>query len=387
LSLVDLLNDSIRERGPLTVAAFMDLALYHPTLGYYARAAQRSGRAGDFFTSVDVGAIFGDLLEIQIAEMAALLAGRISSHPHHPFELIEAGAGNGRLSADILRAVRHRHPALYEGMALHLVEASAAARAAQRVTLGDAASKLASSGATLPSSFEGVLLANELLDAMPVHLVVMRAEGLREVYVHTAANARAATGPRFVAREGPPSTPALAEYLRQVEATLEEGWRAEISLRALDWIRDAAARLRRGFIILIDYGHEARDLFSVSHAAGTLASFAGHTMDSEPGAAEPWLARPGMQDISAHVDFTGIRRAAETEGLVTLGFLDQTYFLMGLMGPDPSAFLNDLNESQRRAIKTLLMPGGLGSTMKVLILGKTVGTPHLAGCSYRERVT
>src|SRR2546422_6343152 len=182
----------------MTVAAFMDLALYHPELGYYARADQRSGRAGDFFTSVDVGPLFGELLEIQLAEIASILQATTevaenAERIHHnsarsarsavAFDLVEAGAGNGRLSADILRAARERDRAFYDTIQLHLVEASAGARAAQRATLADVAERLASSDASFPCSFDGVVIANELLDALPVHQVVMREEGLRETYV------------------------------------------------------------------------------------------------------------------------------------------------------------------------------------------------------------
>jgi SAM-dependent MidA family methyltransferase len=202
--------DSVRERGPLTVAAFMELALYHPELGYYARAARRSGRAGDFFTSVDVGPLFGELLEVQLADMADLLAHAPAAPPSPVFDLVEAGAGNGRLSADILNAARSRDPALYQRTHLHLVERSPAARALQRQTLGEDADKLTSAAADLPASFEGVLLANELLDAMPVHQLVMRPDGLREVYV------AASTGEQLTTREGPPSTPALAAYLERL---------------------------------------------------------------------------------------------------------------------------------------------------------------------------
>ena len=367
----------------------MDLALYDPGFGYYARAAQRSGRAGDFFTSVDVGPVFGELLEIQLAEMATLLD---PDARHPPFDLVEAGAGSGRLSADILRAAALVHPAFYQQIRLHLVEPSAQARAAQRRTLGDGAGRLTSSAASLPEAFEGVVLANELLDALPVHQVVMRHEGLREVYVDVArATAPHGDGTELVAREGPPSTPALAAYLERLGVSLEPGWRTEINLRAVEWIRDASRRLTRGFIVLIDYGHEARDLYSAAHSAGTLTTFAGHTMAGPEAGSEAvaWLRRPGQQDITAHVDFTSVRAAAERQGLTTLGFLDQTYFLLGLLGARNTGSAGRSQESpgSNRAIKTLVLPGGLGSTHKVLILGKGVGEPSLLGCSFKQRVT
>jgi SAM-dependent MidA family methyltransferase len=387
LQIAALLNDLIRERGPLTVAAFMDVALYDPDLGYYARTAQRSGRAGDFFTSVDIGPLFGELLETQIAEMAGVLEAR-SPKPEaqSPFDLVEAGAGNGRLSADILRAASRRDPRFYERIRLHLSEASASAREAQRMTLAgerDVSDRLLSSSQSLPSSFEGVLIANELLDALPVHQVVMRAGGLREVYVDACDD-------RLITREGPLSTPALAGYLNRLGVVLEPGWRVEINLRALDWIHDVAGRLERGFVILVDYGHEARELYSPSHASGTLTTYSRHTMagpETSPDTPS-WLAQPGEQDITCHVDFTSIRAAAEAEGLTTLGFLDQTYFLLALANlSNPSNLSNLSNLKNRLALKTLLMPGGLGSTHKVMIFGKGVGTPALLGCSYKMRVT
>jgi SAM-dependent MidA family methyltransferase len=376
----------------LTVAAFMDLALYDPEIGYYARAAQRSGRAGDFFTSVDVGSLFGELLEVQIAEMCRLTTESAKrAETNAGFDLVEAGAGNGRLSADILRAMRLRDPAFYESIRLHLVEASAAARTAQAATLGDVAERLMSSGPALPDSFEGVLIANELLDALPVHQVVMREDGLREVYVTTnderSANAerRMPNTERLTTVEGALSSPALEEYLARIGVTLEHGWRVEINLRAVDWIREAARRLRRGFIILIDYGHEARELYSPTHSTGTLTSFTGHRSAGPEASADgsTWLQQPGEQDLTAHVDFTSVRVAAEAEGMTTLGFLDQTYLLMGLLEglPDPQSAIRNPQ------FKTLMLPGGIGSTHKVLILGKGVGTPPLRGLSFRVRVT
>jgi SAM-dependent MidA family methyltransferase len=364
------LLDIIRERGPLTVAAFMEFALYDSDFGYYARAARRSGRAGDFFTSVDVGPLFGELLARQIIEMAALLGPQ--------FDLVEAGAGNGRLSADILRTIRHRDPALYDRLRLHLVEVSAQARADQRTALGETSVRLASSSADLPANCEGVLVANELLDAMPVHQVVMRDHELREVYVERR-------GDRLATVEGPLSTPALREYLEREHVALEPGWRAEINLRAAEWTQHAVRALKQGFMILIDYGHPAAELYSVGHSAGTLTTFSRHTMagSERSGDLPAWLERPGQQDITAHIDFTGVQHAAEREGATPLGFLDQTYFLLGL----GAAEIDAADLKTRLALKTLLMPGGLGSTLKVLILGKNVGTPTLLGCSFRVRVT
>jgi SAM-dependent MidA family methyltransferase len=388
------IGDVIHERGPMTVAAFMEFALYDPQDGYYARAAQRSGRAGDFFTSVDVGPLFGELLEEQIFEMATLLrnvkTAKNAEHDFSPrdrpriserFDLVEAGAGNGRLAADILHAARRRNASYYESIDVHLVEASAPARAAQPDTLGEVAGRLVSSAAELPERFEGVLIANELLDALPTHQVVMRADGLKEVYVSDRRGA-------LHLSEAPLSTPALQTYLDRVGVKLEPGWRVEINLGAVEWVRAAARRLTRGFMILIDYGHEAHELYSATHSGGTLTSFAAHRSsgaDTDVAAAS-WLDRPGEQDITAHVDFTSVRAAAEAEGMTTIALLDQTYFLLGLverrleLSNQPSPFSN-------QQLKTLVMPGGLGSTMKVLILGKGVGTPALAGCSFKVRVT
>ena len=263
----------------MTVAAFMDLALYDAELGYYARAAQRSGRAGDFFTSVDVGAIFGELLEIQVAEMASLLESDASPEARSPkpeahFDLVEAGAGNGRLSADILRAARRRHPHHYDRVRLHLVEASREARAAQRAVLGDVADRLADSSDRFPSAVEGIIVANELVDALPVHQVVMGADGLREMYV--------AYDDGLVLVEGPASTPELQQYLDRLGVSLEPGWRVEINLRAVEWIRDVARRLHRGFVIVIDYGHEARELYSITHSIGDIDGLR-QTHDGGPG--------------------------------------------------------------------------------------------------------
>lgn len=368
----ELIADRIRSGGPISFAEFMDIALYHPTLGYYARAAQRTGRAGDFFTSVDVGPIFGQLLARQFAEMWQIL--QLGVGPQ--FDLVEAAAGSGRLARDILDAAQQTDPDFYSAVRLSLVEQSPSARAAQAATLGPHASHLRYSGAALPNSVTGVIFANELLDALPTHVAVMTGNGLREMFVDVHPDS-GDSGVLFVERPGELSTPRIAEYLARAGAEMRVGWRAEVNLAAEDWIKQAAASLQRGFLLLIDYGHEEHELYSASHAAGTLTSFKVHVQWADV------LNEPGERDITAHVDLTAVTRAAEHAGLDVIARLDQTYFLLGL----GMTQLDGLTLRQRLAIKTLLLPGGLGSTHKVLIFGKGVGIPSLIGASYKVRLT
>lgn len=364
-----MIRDRIRERGPLTVAAFMELALYDPEFGYYARAARRSGRAGDFFTSVDTGPLFGRLLARQIAEMAG--AWPCSA----PLTLVEAGASDGRLAADLMRGLGTDAPDLLPRLTLYLSERSAAARVAQPGHLAAAPRPEAViTSDQLPASFEGIVVANELLDAMPAHLLVMRDTGLREVFV-------AERDGDLITFEDAPSSPRLSTHLERSGARPPLGAVMEVSLNAVDWVADAARRLRRGFMVLIDYGFADRSSANGRAHHGTLTSFARHvasTLDSGD-----WLSRAGDTDLTTDVDFGAVRAAAEAEGCTTLGLMDQTYFLMAL-GSDR---LDQMAWRERQAFKTLVLPGGLGSTMKVLVLGRNVGRPSLLGTSGAGRFT
>ena len=417
MTLRELVVRRIRDEGPLPFAEYMDLALYHPALGYYARADRRSGRAGDFLTSVDSGTAFGALLARQFAEMWRLAVPGGAAPA-----LVEAGAGSGRLARDVLDHLAAACPDLYRTLRLTLVERSPVARAAQAATLGAHAARLAGAASDVPAGVRGVVFANELLDALPVHPIVMTADGVREVHVDI-------DGERLVERLGPASA-AVRAHVARFGIRLEPGWRAEVSPAAVAWVAAAARRLTRGFLVLIDYGHEARELYSLTHARGTLTCYRRHraAVGGENGAAAPWLAEPGACDITAHVDLTAVRTAAEQAGLQTLAVLDQTYFLLALAGlgsrpealhrtasgqapgwqgatrehighmrprstmvqrrPGRDAWPLDLGALRERlALKTLLVPGGLGSTHKVLIFGRNVGTPSLQGCAFSRRAT
>ncbi len=386
-TLGELISERIRTGGPISFAEFMDISLYEPERGYYAREALKTGRAGDFFTSVDVGPIFGEMLARQFAEMWRLLeSSALGPQPSAlPFDLVEAGAGNGRLARDVLDAAQRADPEFYAAIRLSLVEPSPAARAAQSATLGPHAPRLHRSSSSLagltglttpPEQIHGVIFANELLDALPTHAVAMSEDGLREVFI----DYRDGTFAEVLQK---PSTPRIAEYLARAGATLAPGWRAEVNLAAEDWITSAAQALSRGFLLIIDYGHEEDALYGASHSAGTLTMFKRHTTEAD-------LQEPGTSDITAHVDLSAVRRAAEHEGMNLLARLDQTYFMMGLGLDDLMNCANAFDSAslhRRLALKTLMLPGGLGSTHKVLAFGKGVGAPRLRCVGYRERLT
>ncbi len=381
----DVIVQRIRSSGPLPFALYADLALYHPTLGYYSRAARRSGRAGDFHTSVDLGPLFGELLASQFAEMWRLVTTESPSST--TFDLVEAAAGSGRLARDVLDAAVANDPAFYDAVRVRLVERSAAARDAHATTLGPHAAKLLGSDPDLAGDTTGVIFANELLDALPPNVVMMTDDGLREVYVDIDDHSG-----QLVERLGPLSSGEVEAHIDRWGIRLEPGWRAEISPAAVTWVRRAAGTLTRGFLLLIDYGHDADELYSAAHAAGTLTTYHRHRVAVGPDPAIPaWLVDPGDRDISAHVDLTAVRHTAERAGLQTIGVLDQTYFLLGLGAADHvAARVGDggvAGLKRRLALKSLLMPGGLGSTHKVLVFGRGVGTPRLSGCSYRGRLT
>ena len=382
-SLREVIARRIRSHGPLPFAEYMDLALYHPNHGYYARVDRRSGRAGDFFTSVDVGTLFGELLAEQFAEMWQSVRERSDTDPAGVV-LVEAAAGSGRLALDVLEATSRTHPELYDAIQLTLVERSPTARASHVDTLGPHATKLHRSTETLPSHVTGIVFANELLDALPVHPIVMTDSGLKEVYVDLDSN----DGDRFVERLARPS-PGVLAHVDRFAIELEQGWRAEVSPDAVGWVEQAGRSLDCGFLVLIDYGHQASELYSATHATGTLTTYHRHVVATgdDPSAAS-WLVNPGAVDITANVDLTAVQRAAEGAGLETLAVVDQTYFLLGIGAaewPEPADRLEALK--RRLALKTLLLPGGLGSSHKVLVFAKNVGTPQLRGVSFSQRAT
>ena len=372
--LIARIHAEIARDGPLTFARFMDLALYDPVGGYYRSAAARPGRDGDFLTAPETHPIFGAALARAVADTWDRL-GRPAN-----FILREYGAGTGDLGGAILDAVRMERPDLRGALRYQPIEIEPRrldAIAARLGAAGHAASLLAPLAPTDPR-IEGMILGNEVLDALPTHRVIVRGGLLREVMVGSRAGA-------FVDIETDPSTPALAARLDADGVGLAEGQRAEICLELDRWFADVAAGLGRGVILLIDYGHPARDLYDpVRRREGTLRAYLRHRVHDDP------YRHVGRQDLTAHVDVDAVQRAAASAGLAHLGTTTQAEFLVGLgtegllqsIQADPTTTLEDYL-LVRSSLMRLLDPGAMGR-FRVMAFGRGWPTgPPLAGLGYR----
>ena len=347
----------IREKGRITFAEYMQVALYGPG-GYYTRGEQGAGR--DYYTSPLAHPVFGALIALQLEQMWRLLDAP------DPFHVLEPGAGDGTLARDVLAFAGHLEPAF---------------AAALRYTAIDRASPAPRDG---PSALEwirsehiplrgmiGCILSNELVDALPVHRVAMRRGELREVYVTL-------DGERLVEVLGEPSTPELAARLALEHARLEEGWEAEVNLQAIAWMDEVARSLGTGYVVTIDYGDLAEDLYSPQRSQGTVVSYYAHAPMIDP------YANIGRRDITAHANFTTLKQAGAGAGLQPLGLATQRRFLQNL-GID--LFIQTTREQklgQRElqanlmAQRDLIKPEGLGG-FRVLLQSKGAPPKGLAG--------
>lgn len=359
------LRDEIKGAGKISFARFMELALYHPKGGYYRSGAAAIGPSGDFETSPGVHPIFGKCVAAQIIQMSESLSGQ------NPFQILEAGAGRGILARDLLEALREKAPALFDRTRYLILETSGPLRQEQGALLKERPELQARCEWVdeIPAGFQGVIFGNELLDAFPVHRLEGTAEGFAELMVEEK-------GGSFKEAYGPPSSPRLAAYLDRLRVRLAVGQQAEIGLAAVDWMGAAARALASGFLMLIDYGHTAGDLFATHRRRGSLMAYHRHQ------ATESYFERIGRQDLTAHLDFTSLALAARDEGLTVTGFTNQLSFLMGLGIADEMAEMDPESESFSR-MRHLIRPGGMGETFKILILHKGVTPPDLDGLKFR----
>ncbi len=349
-----LIAAKILREGPITFRDFMEMALYHPQVGYYATSSERIGKKGDYFTSISLGPLFGRALARQLMEMMHILDGGV---------LVEMGAGQGHLAKDILEELAT------QGVRVTyiIVEKSPAMRDVQRAKLEDFSEVRWVEGLGNLEPLEGVFFSNELVDAFPVHLVEMAEDGLMEVLVDWR-------GGKFREVLAPPTTPRLERYFQELKVNLPPGFRTEINLDALDWLAEVASRLKRGFLITIDYGYPSRELYQDYRSRGTLMAYYRHQAGEDP------YVRVGEQDLTSHVNFSALAHWGRKWGLDVTGFTDQAHFLLSLGILDLLSNGGSVMDLHRRlSAKALLLPGGMGETFKVLIQHKGISPPPLMG--------
>ena len=371
--LVAAIASEIAASGPIPFVRFMELALYHPQFGYYMRSPEppqeRIGWRGDFYTSSDVHPILGQALAKQAEQMYRLLG-----HPH-PFTIVEMGPGKGLLAKQILTTCAHRYRSFFQHLRYVLIDRSPAMREVQRRNLAPWLDRSAlltwvdDLANVVPQGLTGLFFSNELIDSFPVHRVQLTAKGIQELWVDYRDG-------RFVECLMPLSSDALANHLDQLSTEWPEGYRTEINLRAPDWMKQVAQHLDRGFVLTIDYGHTAQDLYRSDRKQGTFLCYSQHCINEDP------FLRVGDQDMTAHVDFSSLAATGDRQGLHTTGFTNQMSFLMGLGIEQMLADLEQDSPEFTSAIH-LLRTNGMGTTFKVLIQHKGIPYPELDGLQYK----
>ncbi len=358
MSLSDIIIQKIRKGGPISFRDFMDMALYYPGLGYYTSGEDRIGKKGDYYTSPNLTPAFGEMLGRQLEEIWRILGEK-------EFTVVEMGAGMGLLSMDVLEHLE-KNKKLYQDLEYCIVEKSPSMRKQHMMRLGEKV--VWCNSIRELSGITGCIFSNELVDAFPVHQVVMENE-LMEVFVDYDGG--------FLELLKPASN-VLKEYFSELGVVLPQGYRTEINLDAIKWIEDVASSLRKGFVITIDYGYPSLELYQDYRNRGTLMCHHKHIADEDP------YLHIGEKDMTSHVNFSALDHWGARNGLKLCGFTDQAYFLIGL---GLEEYLTKLREKEPEnylkkmlPVKTLMME--MGETFKVLIQNKGPECGVLSGLKF-----
>ena len=363
------IEQEIRERGPIPFSRYMELCLYHRDLGFYSRNVQQFGKAGDFYTSSDVHAVFGRLLARQFDEM-----WRALNSPAN-IELLELGPGRGLFAQDVLDWSQKKFPDFFHALRYILVESSPALRERIKETLGD---HLESGRADLGDldaldkassrNIPTIVFANEFFDALPVE--ILGTKGSLRIDIRDG---------RFTETWAQPSSEEL-EFLDRYSVHPELDERIEAPLVAQRFMERIATGIQRGFVLAIDYGYTREEQLAGRHR-GTLKALRQHSISADP------YEAPGEQDITADVNFTALAAAAEKYGMLAQKLITQSQFLMGI--GEANQFADAFEECrlpQERAkvalqLKHLVTPAGMGESFQVLIASKGVDQKRVESLS------
>ncbi|PSO50718.1 MAG: hypothetical protein BRC33_02510 [Cyanobacteria bacterium SW_9_44_58] len=365
--LIEIIQDQIASspQQQITFAEYMDLVLYHPQQGYYTSGIADIGKAGDFFTASSLGSDFGELLAEQFIEMWEKL-GKPNS-----FDLVEIGAGKGQLAHDILSYLFQKYSDFFNCLQYRIIESSPALKQEQKKTLQNWQITWETLENIPENSIVGCCFSNELVDAFPVHRIEIENQTLKEIYVTLSETENMSP---FTEITDDPSTSQLKDYFQTVgisfpSSDYPDGFRTEVNLAIIPWLKTISHYLQQGYLLTIDYGYSAAKYYNPQRDEGTLQCYFQHQRHNDP------YLLIGKQDITAHVDFTALETYGKHYHLEPLGLTQQALFLMALgLGNR----LNELSQGgfnvrkvlQRRdALHQLIDPMGLGG-FNVLLQGK-----------------
>ena len=370
-SLDEQIRRAIRSEGQISFARFMELALYCPVHGYYEQERDTTGRAGDYYTNVNTGRLFGELLAFQFAQWVSETAYNNRQLAETvPVQFVEAGAHDGRLAADILTWLQEHRPKTSRQLGYWIIEPSVRRQILQRENLRNFARKVVwfDSWKALPKAgVRGVIFSNELLDAMPVHRLGW--DATRRVWFEWAVTVREGAfvwtrmPANTVGRDNDSAPIGWPDLQPELLAVMPDNFTTEICPLAENWWRQAASALRRGKLLTIDYGLTAEQFFTPERKEGTLRAYYRHRLSND------LLANVGAQDITAHVNLTSIQRAGETAGLKTEMCATQAQFLTDISqrawqeGSGCGAWTSE----HTRQFQTLTHPEQLGRAFRVLV--------------------
>jgi SAM-dependent MidA family methyltransferase len=362
MMLAEIIVEKIKREGPVSFHDFMEMSLYYPESGYYTSINDKIGKNGDFYTSSSLTSIFGVMIGKQIEEMWEI-AGM------EPFTIIEYGAGTGLLCHDILEYLKNNIK-LYDELNYCIIEKSPVMREKEKAHLHEKVSWHNSiqeiAGVT------ACVLANEVVDNFSVHQVVMKDE-LMEVFVDYKNG--------FIELLQP-AKKELKNYFTELSVSLSRDFRTEINLEAIEWLKEIAASLKKGFVITIDYGYPSFDLYRECRSDGTLICYNTHKINNDP------YSNIGKQDITAHVNFSALNHWGSKYGLEPCGFTNQAAFLLSLGFEN---YLRMMNEQlsgdimaicRKQAFLKYTMLIDMGSKYKVLIQQKGLPKNELSGLKY-----
>jgi SAM-dependent MidA family methyltransferase len=348
--LEEIIREKIKRDGPIPFHDFMEMALYYPALGYYTSAKDKIGRKGDYYTCCQVSTILAEMLAKQLEEIWHILGKQA-------FTIVEYGAGTGMLCHDILAYLKNNEQ-LYANLHYCVIEKSPSMVAIEKARLTEKVNWY-SCIHEIPHEVD-CILSNELIDNFPVHQVIMGKQ-LQEVFV--------GYGNGFV-ETLLPAPEALNAYLHELQVTLPEGYRTEINMQALHWLKDISHALKKGFVITIDYGHTSAELYSPSKRMGSLVCYKEHQVNNA------YFDCIGQQDITAHVNFSALNHWGMQYGLECAGYTLQSHFMHGL------GLVKALEHKQHNDIGFYNLIMSISKKFKVLVQQKGLPKKCLSGLQF-----